>query len=151
MRVFMKIEQNGVRVVNLVPSRKPNCRRVQCFHITSLTHSLTHLLTYLLHGTGHYLKIWWSLSLSINSLLSLWTPNVHYRVHKSPPLDPILCLPNTVRPIDPCLPKVQLNVVLPPKPRSTQRSPTVGPPNQNPVNTSPLCVSHVPPTSSPLI
>jgi hypothetical protein len=43
-----------------------------------------------------------------------------------------------VRHIDPYLPKVLLNVILSPKPGSSQWSLTVGPPNQNPVNTSPL-------------
>jgi len=38
-------------------------------------------------------------------LLSLWNPKVHYRVHRSPPLDPML---NPVRPIDSYLPKVHL-------------------------------------------
>jgi hypothetical protein len=52
----------------------------------------------------------------------LRNPKVHHRAHKSPPLDPILSQPNPVRPIDPYLPKVHLNVILPPMPRSSQWS-----------------------------
>jgi hypothetical protein len=46
----------------------------------------------------------------------LWNPEVHYRAHTSPPLEPILSQMTPVRPIDPCLHKVHLNVILPPTP-----------------------------------
>jgi hypothetical protein len=65
-------------------------------------------------------------------------PKVHYRVHKSPPLEPILCQPNPVRPIEPNPPKVQFNVILPPTPRSSEWSFAFGTPSQNPVTTSRL-------------
>jgi hypothetical protein len=71
-------------------------------------------------------------------LLSLWNPNVHYHVHKSPTLDPMLSQANPVRSIDTNLPKVPLNVILSPTPRFSQWSLRFGPPHQNPLNTSPL-------------
>jgi hypothetical protein len=84
--------------------------------------------------------------LSKNILLSLWNPKVQHHVHKSPALDPFLSQPNPVRPIDPYLPKVHLNVILPSTPRSSQWSLAYRPPKQNPVNTSPrraTCPAHL--------
>jgi hypothetical protein len=68
----------------------------------------------------------------------LWNPKAHYRLHTNPPLDPKLSQLNPVRPIDPYLPKIHLNVILSTTPRSSQWSLPFGPPNQNPVNTSSL-------------
>jgi hypothetical protein len=68
----------------------------------------------------------------------LWNPNVHHCVHKSQHLDTILSQQNPVCSIDPYLLMVHLNVILLPTPRSSQLSLPFGPPNQKPVNTSPL-------------
>jgi hypothetical protein len=74
--------------------------------------------------------------MSANSL-SLWNPKVRYRLHKSPPLDPILKQPNTVRSIDAYLPEVHLDV-LPHLRLGLPSGLFFGPPNQNSVNISPL-------------
>jgi hypothetical protein len=75
-------------------------------------------------------------------------PEGSLQCSQKPAMDPILSQPNPVRFIDPHLPKVHLNVILLPTPRSSQWSLTIGHPNQNPVNTShlpPVChMSHLP-------
>jgi hypothetical protein len=101
-----------------------------------------------LHGAEYYLKSWLSLSLSKNILLSLWNPKVHNRVHKSPPLDPVPSHLNSVRPIDPSLPQVKINVILPPTPGSSQWFLPFGPPDQNLVTPVPspmraTCPAHL--------
>jgi hypothetical protein len=89
-----------------------------------------------------------TLSLSKEYPALFMEPEGHYRVHKSPPLDPILSQLNPVHPIDPYLPEVHLIVILPPTPRSSQWSLTFGSPNQNPVTSlsSPMratCHAHL--------
>jgi hypothetical protein len=80
----------------------------------------------------------------------LRNPKVHYHIHTSPPMNPILSQLNPVCPIDSYLPKARLNVILLPTPWSSQWSLTLGTPNQNLVNTSPLphaCHMSCPPHS----
>jgi hypothetical protein len=49
----------------------------------------------------------------------LWNPKVHYRVHKSPPLIPIVCHINPVYITLSYLSMMRLNIILPPTSRFT--------------------------------
>jgi hypothetical protein len=78
----------------------------------------------------------------------IWKVDSHLACQKYPdfftepegslPCSPALDQPSPVRPIGPCVPNVQFNVILPPTSRSSQWSLTFGLPNQSPVGASPL-------------
>jgi hypothetical protein len=104
----------------------------------SIQHIQKHLLNYLLsYLITHSLTPWFRIlfeKLFVTQLIKKYlassrNPKVHYRAYKSPPLDPILSQLNPVRLIDTYLPKVYLDVILSPTPRSSQWSPAFGPPN----------------------
>jgi hypothetical protein len=98
---------------NLCESQVRNVSAGSTHVKTTLTYLLTYLLTHSLTPLFEKLIVTQPVK---KYPAFLWNPKVHYRVHISPPLDPLLSQPNPVRTIDPCLPKVQLNVILPPTP-----------------------------------
>jgi hypothetical protein len=99
-------------VIFLMEARNAQNRKWEKISFSGYIFKFHNNCHYSLHSAGYfYLKSWLSLSLSKNVLLSYGTPRFITATEHYP-----------VWPIDPSLPKVQFNVILPPTPRSSQWS-----------------------------
>jgi hypothetical protein len=95
------------------------CNQFHTF-LTTLKQLLIHLLTYLLtHGAESFLR---SRRLCSHSRIyhHLWNPKVQYRVHKNPPLVPVLNHIDPIHNIPSYHAKIHFNIVHPPTSSSSQ-------------------------------
>jgi len=109
-----------------------------------------YLLTYLLTSWCRIIFEQLIVTQLVTECLFLWRPKVHCRLHKSPPSDPIRNQLNPLHAIHPYLPKVHLNVILPPTPTFSQWS-LASQPKLCKHLSPPPCVPHAPPTSTSLL
>jgi len=90
---------------------------------------LTYLITYLLHGPE-------SFSASEEIPRILWSPKVHYLIHKCPPPVPVFSQINPVHAPTSHFLKIHPNIIFPSKPGSLKWSLSLRFPHQNAVYTS---------------
>ena len=111
------------------------------FHSTirATTTTCKHLLTYSIVQNPSWEANWFASSQEIPCISR--NPKVHYRTHKRPPPVPILGQPNPVHISISHLLEIHPNIIHTSTPRSTQWSPSLRFPHQDPIH---------PPLSSPI-
>jgi hypothetical protein len=133
----------GVQETYVLHTKPLQYRQIYDFKHEVLTYLLTYLLTYrIFFGKlifTQLVKQQPAFFMKLEGLLPC---------SKKPTIGPILSQLNAVRLIDPCLPKVHFNFILPHMPRYSRWSLPFGPPNQDPVNTLPssmraTCPAHL--------
>jgi len=99
-----------------------------------------YLLTYLLTYSNQQSPSWEANLFSASQEIprTLRNPKVHYRIHKCPPLVPILSQLDPVHTPTSNFLKIHLNIILPSTPRSPKWSLFLRFPPRNPVYASPL-------------
>jgi hypothetical protein len=88
--------------------------------VNLFVHHVTSRLTYSMEQSPSWEANWFAASQEIPRIL--WNPNVHYRIHKSPPPLSILNQLNLVHSSTSHFLKIHLNIILPSVPESAQWS-----------------------------